>query len=196
MKPLAGAVIGLGQIGQGYDYNLDPERFVLTHATSFACHPGFDLVAGVDPDAAQRTRFEQKFGKPAYADLPSLQQRHQIDVFAIGTPTTAHFATFCAVLEAKPRAIICEKPIATTGADARQMVARGEAAGCALLVNYMRRFEPGGLTLKSLIQKKELGEIYKGVVHGFVNMGRVIPEALQAHDDAGRALRQAFSRLL
>jgi len=39
-------------------------------------------------------------------------------------------------------------------------------------------------------------EIYKGVVHGFVNMGRVIPEALQAHDDAGRALRQAFSRLL
>ena len=36
-------------------------------------------------------------------------------------------------------------------------------------------------------------EIYHGVVHGFVNMGRVIPEASLAHEDAGRALKQAFS---
>jgi acetyl esterase len=35
-------------------------------------------------------------------------------------------------------------------------------------------------------------EIYQGVVHGFVNMGRVIPEARQAHQDAGRALKHAF----
>ena len=37
-------------------------------------------------------------------------------------------------------------------------------------------------------------EIYKGVVHGFVTMGRAIPDALQAHADAGRALKQAFER--
>jgi acetyl esterase len=35
-------------------------------------------------------------------------------------------------------------------------------------------------------------DIYRGVVHGFVNMGRSIPQALQAHEDAARALRQAF----
>jgi acetyl esterase len=35
-------------------------------------------------------------------------------------------------------------------------------------------------------------EIYKGVVHSFIQMGRVIPEALNAHADAARALRQAF----
>ena len=35
-------------------------------------------------------------------------------------------------------------------------------------------------------------EIYKGVVHGFITMGRAIPDALTAHADAGRALRQAF----
>ena len=35
-------------------------------------------------------------------------------------------------------------------------------------------------------------EIYRGVVHGFVNMGRTIPQALQAHEDAARALRHAF----
>jgi acetyl esterase len=37
-------------------------------------------------------------------------------------------------------------------------------------------------------------EIYRGVVHGFVNMGRTIAQALQAHEDAARALRQAFEK--
>lgn len=35
-------------------------------------------------------------------------------------------------------------------------------------------------------------EIYKGVVHSFIQMGRVIPEALTGRADAARALRQAF----
>ena len=36
-------------------------------------------------------------------------------------------------------------------------------------------------------------EMYRGVVHEFIKMGRVLPEALTAHQDAGRALRQAFA---
>lgn len=35
-------------------------------------------------------------------------------------------------------------------------------------------------------------EIYRGVVHEFIKMGRAIPEAAQAHADAARALREAF----
>src|SRR5690606_9809732 len=35
-------------------------------------------------------------------------------------------------------------------------------------------------------------EIYAGVVHGFIQFGRAIPEALTAHQHAARALRHAF----
>ena len=35
-------------------------------------------------------------------------------------------------------------------------------------------------------------EIYRGVTHEFIKMGRAIPEARQAHGDAARALRRAF----
>lgn len=38
-------------------------------------------------------------------------------------------------------------------------------------------------------------EIYRGVVHEFIKMGRAIPEALTAHADAARALREAFVRV-
>lgn len=38
-------------------------------------------------------------------------------------------------------------------------------------------------------------EIYRGVTHEFIKMGRALPEAVQAHADAGRALRHAFSHV-
>ena len=37
-------------------------------------------------------------------------------------------------------------------------------------------------------------EIYAGVVHGFIQFGRAIPEALTSHNDAARALRAAWQR--
>ncbi len=36
-------------------------------------------------------------------------------------------------------------------------------------------------------------EIYRGVVHEFIKMGRALPEAHRAHADAARALKAAFS---
>ena len=39
-------------------------------------------------------------------------------------------------------------------------------------------------------------EIYRGVTHEFIKMGRAIPEAVQAHADAAWALKQAFSQTL
>jgi acetyl esterase len=37
-------------------------------------------------------------------------------------------------------------------------------------------------------------EIYRGVTHEFIKMGRVIPEARQAHADAAQAIRRAFGQ--
>jgi acetyl esterase len=38
-------------------------------------------------------------------------------------------------------------------------------------------------------------EIYRGVVHEFIKMGRAIPQALQAHADAARALKHALGHM-
>jgi acetyl esterase len=38
-------------------------------------------------------------------------------------------------------------------------------------------------------------EIYRGVTHEFIKMGRVIPEARQAHADAAQAIRRAFGQV-
>ncbi|MEI8159113.1 MAG: alpha/beta hydrolase, partial [Burkholderiales bacterium] len=36
-------------------------------------------------------------------------------------------------------------------------------------------------------------EIYRGVVHEFIKMGRAIPQAARAHADAARTLKAAFN---
>jgi acetyl esterase len=36
-------------------------------------------------------------------------------------------------------------------------------------------------------------EIYRGMVHEFIKMGRAIPQAAEAHAHAAHALRNAFS---
>ncbi len=112
MKVFSAAVIGLGRIGQGYDYDRPDRNHVLTHANAFKNHPGFQLIAGVDPVLAQRERFEKKFARPAYPDLRTLFSKENPQVLSIAVPTALHFQIFKEVIEHAPTAIICEKPLA------------------------------------------------------------------------------------
>ena len=153
--------MGLGSIGQGYDY--DNKSLILTHARAFERHPGFELLAGVDPDASQRDRFERQYHLPAYPDIAALLANSRPEVLALSVPTSLHPAAFAQVLAVGPKAVLCEKPLAQTLTDARGMVAAAATARCALAVNYVRRSDPGVQELKRAIDARQYGEVYKGV---------------------------------
>ena len=51
-------LIGLGQIGMGYDLLLD-DQFILTHAKAISLHKDFNLVAAVDTSNELRKKFTQ-----------------------------------------------------------------------------------------------------------------------------------------
>ena len=51
-------IVGLGQIGMGYDLSLAPDQFVYSHARALSLNPEFKLVGGVDPDRAKRRDFQ------------------------------------------------------------------------------------------------------------------------------------------
>lgn len=168
------AVVGLGNIGQGFDYDLTDASRVLTHASGFLHHPGFRLVAGVDPDPGAREKFERKFHQPAFGSVAELYRQLAPDVVSLGVPTALHFTVFQEVISHSPKAILCEKPLAQTLAEAEKIRDMARRAGCLLLVNYLRRFEPGVLELKKRIEQKECGEIYKGTLwyaKGILNNG-------------------------
>jgi predicted dehydrogenase len=157
---LRSAVVGLGRVGQGYDYDVAGDTVVLTHAAAFAAHPRFDLVAAADPDAEARERFTRKFGVPAVADAADLPEA---DVVAIATPAALHRAGAEQALRRGVRAIVCEKPLATTTEDGDAIVAACHDTGVPLAVNYMRRFDPAVAELREQLAGGAIGSVRAGV---------------------------------
>ena len=60
MKILNTLLIGLGDIGMGYDLQT-PKDLILTHAKAVSLDKDFKLVAGVDPNKNKRDIFEKKY---------------------------------------------------------------------------------------------------------------------------------------
>jgi predicted dehydrogenase len=158
-------IVGLGHVGLGYDLDIADLEVVYSHAKSFALHPDFELVGGIDPDAAACARFADRYGVWAGSDLFECLKTLKPEVVVIASPTQYHAESLMLALRhAKPRLILCEKPLAYTLKEAESMVADCRAAGCLLYVNYLRRVEPGVLEIKRRLQCGEIGTPLKGVI--------------------------------
>lgn len=169
------AIVGLGQIGMGYDLSLDPNKCVYSHARAFQIHPEFELVGAVDSDSYKQERFKEFYGVAAFPDIKSMSAECRPDLVVVALPTENHYEAIKEVIKTlKPKIILCEKPLSYSLAQAKSMVEACEAAGIGLLVNYMRRADPAVLQIKSLIEAGKISPPIKGVVwysKGFLHNG-------------------------
>ena len=76
-------LIGLGQIGMGYDLNLDPARFVYSHTRAFSAHQAFELSGAVDQSEPQRLLFERHYKRPAFLNLSEALTKTKPEVIVI-----------------------------------------------------------------------------------------------------------------
>jgi predicted dehydrogenase len=159
-----GAIIGLGQIGMGYDLNQSSPNVVLTHAKAYASHPRFKLVSALDLIENKRTVFSDRYFTPAFETLFKMMNETQPDVISICTSTESHYSIVKEIISYKPKAIICEKPISFSIQEAIELEALSIKSGVPVIVNYMRRFEPGANRVRNLLERKAIGSLQKGVV--------------------------------
>jgi predicted dehydrogenase len=168
-------IIGLGQIGMGYDLSLDPKKSIYTHARAFSEHSAFELVGVVDPAKTQRDLFKRHYTQPVYPDIASALQAQSASVIVIATPTAQHNLALKEVLaNSSPKIILCEKPLAYDLLEAREMLEVCDNAGVKLFVNYMRRADPGAIEIKKRIESGQITSTIKGVVwysKGFLHNG-------------------------
>jgi predicted dehydrogenase len=139
-EPFACLVVGCGAVGSGYD-ELRPDGAPLTHAGAYAAHPGTRLVGGVDPDSGARARFERRWQVPCTADLDAALAARP-DLVSVCTPPAGRLSLVERILDARPRAIWSEKPLAESSEEAEQIRLRCDEAGAALQLNFHRRFDP------------------------------------------------------
>ena len=145
-------IIGLGQIGMEYDYNHIDNSVIYTHAHAINQHSNFRLLAAVDISSNQRKRFEECYSLPAYDNIELCLKRFQPDLIVIAVPTELH----CSIIEevikfAKPKVILCEKPLAYKLDEAKNIVKMCKEKSIKLFVNYMRSVDKGVLEIKKRI---------------------------------------------
>ena len=146
MNRLRCAVIGAGYLG----------RF---HAQKYASLPRCELVGVVDTDAAARERIAAELGVPVAGDHRTLLGR--VDAVSVVTPTATHHAIAMDFLAAGTHVLV-EKPMTTTAAQARELIAVAAAGGRVLQVGHLERFNPvilaiaGELTNPRFIESNRL----------------------------------------
>ncbi len=146
MQKLKAAVIGAGFMGRTHVEALRRLGFVDVAA-----------VAAITEDEA--TRFAaSNFIESATGDVDKLLADPSIDGVHICTPNATHFPIAMKALKAGKH-VLCEKPLAMSANEARQMVELAEKKGLCHATNHNLRYYPATQQIRRMIENGDLGEI-------------------------------------
>ena len=144
--------LGWGLIGTG---KIADDR-ILPGINAFK---GNKLVAVVSREQARADAFAKKFGaQHAYTKYADMLANPDVQVVAIHTPNSLHCEEVLAAARAGKH-VFCDKPMATTVADAERMVAACEKAGVQLGMNFHNRSMPCFIEARRIVDSGEIGEI-------------------------------------
>jgi predicted dehydrogenase len=129
----------------------------MIHGWNFARNvPGAELVGLVDPDQDLCRGNAESLGVDSASTLdPFLHGR--ADAVVIATPTRFHRDIALSALQAGLH-VLCEKPMATTVAECREMCDAAESADVTFQLGFMRRFDAGFIEVAERLQGGEIGQ--------------------------------------
>lgn len=123
-----------------------------------SANPQLIGICGRDKEAV--TNAADRYGfDTAYTDWKQLLEDDRVDVFDNGGPNSLHAEPSIAAAEAGKH-IYCEKPLARTADEAKNMLDAVRKAGVKHMVSFNYRFIPAIRQAYELIQDGALGEIY------------------------------------
>ena len=138
------AVIGLGRIGA-------------FHAETLSALPGVDELVVTDERAEVTADVAERLGARAVPDTNAALAAG-VDGVVIAAATPAHATLILAAVDAGIP-VFCEKPIAFTAAESRDVVARLAHSSVPVQIGYNRRFDPAYVAAYDAVRAGELGRL-------------------------------------
>jgi len=149
---LKAGVIGLGILGSQHVRFLDDQ-------------PEVEVTAVADIRGERAQEISGRVGAQPYTDYKRMLKEQKLDIAVIATPDPLHREPVLAAIEAGVPTIIQEKPMATTVADAQEMLKAAERAGARIFINFSNRGSPLDRATYYVIRQGLLGEVVYGEVH-------------------------------
>ncbi|GGJ06349.1 dehydrogenase [Alicyclobacillus cellulosilyticus] len=138
---------------------------------------GVPIVGIYDDDAERGRRAAEATGVPFFPDAEPLLA--QVDAVVVCSENANHKRDVLAAAR-HGRHILCEKPIATSVADALEMIRACQQAGVILQMAFPVRYIAAVRQLRDLVQAGRLGRILamRGTNHGYMPGGWFIDHRL------------------
>jgi predicted dehydrogenase len=141
------AVLGAGAIG-------------LDHIASFQKHASARVIALVETSPERGRSAADTYGIPdLYADYREVLRRADVHIVSIALPNHLHAPVALAALKAGKH-VMLDKPIATSARDAARLAAEARRRRRLLMVGQNQRFTPAVQTLRQMVERGVLGEVY------------------------------------
>jgi myo-inositol 2-dehydrogenase/D-chiro-inositol 1-dehydrogenase len=168
--PVAVGLIGAGAIGAFHGETLARRL------------PGARLAGVADPAPGAAERLAGSLGAPkATTDPAELLADPAVEAVLIAAPARFH-ADLVVAAAGAGKAVLCEKPMARTLADADRAIAAAQAAGVALQVGFNRRFDRSFRAAHDLVAAGRLGtpQLLRSLTRdpGIPDPGRVPPSTI------------------
>ncbi len=150
-KRLGVAVVGLG--------NLSVAQIIPAFGESKLCK----LTALVSGDQNKAREIAAQHGVPersvySYSNYDSIRDNPDVDIIYIVLPNSQH-AEFTVRGAQAGKHILCEKPMATSVKECRQMIDACKTAGKKLMIAYRIQYEPNNRFMRSLVQSQKYGPV-------------------------------------
>ncbi len=145
MEKIKAGVIGVGYLG----------RF---HAQKYAALENAELVGVVDIDRNKAAQVAQECQTQPYTDYRELLPR--VQAVSVAVPTTQHYAVVQECLNHRID-VLAEKPLATTVAEAEELVELARQKGKILQVGHLERFNPAMEELTRRVHEPRFIEIHR-----------------------------------
>lgn len=118
------------------------------------------LVGVSDADAAVAERAAERYGIAAHVGHAALLERERPEAVSVAVPTNDHYDVVMTALRAGCHVLV-EKPVASTLAQARDMIAEADRRGLVLTVGHIERFNPAVIELRRRLEAGELGRLFQ-----------------------------------
>jgi predicted dehydrogenase len=146
--------VGIGILGFAHGH-------VHAYCEQWLADPGMGVrpVAGWDHDPERATQGCERHGIPRAPCVPALLARDDIHAVVIASETSLH-ADLAEQAAAAGKAIVLQKPMALTMAEADRIVAAVDGSGVPLTMAWQMRVDPQNLKARELVDSGALGRIF------------------------------------
>jgi predicted dehydrogenase len=145
-KPIRIAVVGAGEFGRN-------------HVRVWRELEGAELAGVVDTNAERARQIAAEFGAKIIPSLDALRDE-RVDAVSLAVPTKEHASIGARLLDAGYDVLV-EKPMASSLAEADELIAAARRSGRVLQIGQVERFNPAVVAVQKIVSEPMFFEVHR-----------------------------------